>query len=386
MSQAVALEALHRAAYQAGSTVLIVSRSLEAATNLLRYCKLTLPLTEPAVRVRKDNETEVVLSNASRIKSVAAGRSTGRSFAATHVYLDEFAFMPWALEIYQSVLPTVSRGGSVTVLSSPYGMQNPFYLLWSGQLGGNETWSRHTIPWYACPEFCPPAWADDPVLREQAPWFQQMRPKYTAQQWASEYDADWVLSGDAPFRADDVDACAVGWSGLQSKPLPGHQYVTAWDIGRRHDATVGITLDVTTATHQVVAFERILQAPYPRIQAVIALRHRLFGGTTVVESNGIGDPVIENLDVQVQPFVTTAKSKVNAITELVRAHEQGTFKHGIERLVIETKTYQWDDKDIVQDCVMAAAIAEHSARTLRGTAFSYAVDSTRPTLPWAVGR
>jgi hypothetical protein len=361
MSQTVAVEALHRALYQRGATVLMVSRSLEAATNLLRYAKVNLPITEPKVRVVKDNETEIVLSNYSRIKSIAASRSAGRTYAASHLYLDEFAFMPWALEIYQAVAPTVSRGGSITVLSTPYGEQNPFALLWRGQLGGDTTWSRHTIPWYLCPDFCPPPWADDPARREQSPWYLHNRPQYTEQQWASEYACDFVLSGNAPFRPEDVDACAIGWTGLQKEPQPGRKYLTAWDIGRRHDATVGITIDVTEPTLQVVAFQRLLAQPYPRIQAAIEARHRHWRGETWVESNGVGDPVIENLAVHVEPFVTTTKSKVNAITALVKAHEQGRFKHAIERLAIETKTYQWDDDDITQDCVMAAAIAVYQA-------------------------
>lgn len=362
MSQTVALEALHHAAYQDGCTVLMVSRSLEAATNLLRYVKLTMPVSQPPMRVVKDAETELVFSNQSRIKSVAASKSTGRSYAASHVYLDEFAFMPWALEIYQSVLPTVSRGGTVTVLSTPYGVNSPFYMAWSGQLGGDQTWSRHTIRWFDCPEFCPEAWAGEQHLREQAPWFRKTRPQFTAQQWASEYDCDFVTSGDAPFRPDDVAACADGWTGYRAAE-PGHQYLTSVDVGRRQDATVITTLDITKDVHQVVAWERLERSPYPHIQARIEARGAAYPGEVWVESNGIGDPVIENLNIRVKPFVTTAKSKQNAITELVKSHEHRLIKHDIERVRVETLTYQWDDKDLVQDCVMSLAIGEYMARS-----------------------
>lgn len=345
MSQTMAIEATHHAAYEPGSTTLMVSRSLEAATNLLRYVKLTLPVAEPLIRLVKDAETEVVFSNQSRIKSVAASRSTGRSYAASHVYLDEFAFMPWALEIYQSVLPTVSRGGSVTVLSTPYGQQNPFAMLWQGQLGGSETWSRHTIPWSACPEF------------DQA-WYERTRPQFTAAQWASEYACDFIESGQSVFRPEDIAQLAPGWLGLQPAII-GHCYVTAWDIGRRHDATVGITLDCTGDVHHIVAYERLVGVPYPRIGAAIEARTAAYPGLHVVESNGVGDPVIEHLDVRVTPFVTTAKSKVQAITALQKAVEQQTLKHDIEQVRQEQQVYQWDDDDLTQDCVMALAIAEH---------------------------
>lgn len=356
MSQAVALEALHRAAYQESRTILMVSKDLDAATNMLRYVKATLPVAEPLVVATKENETELVLSNHSRIKSVSASPRTGRSFAASHVYLDEFAFQQHALEIYQSVSPTISRGGTITVLSTPYGERNPFSMLWSGQIGEAGAWSRHVIPWWRCPEFCPPEWQHD---REHAPWYLAERPKYTAQQWASEYDCDFEKSGAAPFRTEDIEAAAAGWSGL-CEPEPIRRYVTAWDIGRRQDATVGITLDITRPVHHVVAFDRFERMPFPRIQAEIEKRAARYAGATWVESNGIGDPVIENLDVRVRPFVTTAKSKVQALTALIKAHEDHTLKYAVPRLRQEMLAYQWDDDDIVQDCVMAAAIAEYA--------------------------
>jgi hypothetical protein len=369
MSQAVAIEALHRAAYQPGRTILLVSKDLDAAVNLLRYVKACLPLSEPAVFAVKENETELILNNRSRLKSVSASPKTGRSFAASHVYLDEFAFEQYALQIYQSVSPTISRGGTITVLSTPYGERNPFYQLWSGQIGDASAWSRHVIPWYHCPE-----WAGDPAQRERSPWYQRERPKYTGAQWASEYDCDFEKSGVTPFQTADIEAATDGWAGLKPSQ-PGRRYVTGWDIGRRQDATVGVTLDVTTDVHQVVAFDRFERMPFPQIQVMIEHRSRDYPGRTFVESNGIGDPVIENLTVAVSPFVTTAKTKVQALTSLIRAHERHTIKYGVDRLRQELLSYQWDDDAIVQDCVMALAITEHESRNVR--TFTTAVSGPR---------
>jgi hypothetical protein len=66
---------------------------------------------------------------------------------------------------------------------------------------------------------------------------------------------------------------------------------------------------------------------------------------------------MENLTVHVHPFTTTRKSKADAITALALAHEQGRLKHAVPQLVVECQLYQWDDKDLIQDSVMAAAIA-----------------------------
>jgi hypothetical protein len=76
-----------------------------------------------------------------------------------------------------------------------------------------------------------------------------------------------------------------------------------------------------------------------------------------VESNGVGDPVIENLSVRVDPFTTTAKTKVQAIQALQLLIQQRRFKHMEKQLGAELSIYEWDDSGIVQDSVMAASIA-----------------------------
>ena len=106
-----------------------------------------------------------------------------------------------------------------------------------------------------------------------------------------------------------------------------------------------------------MAFNHVQGLPYPGIQAAIEERHRAYGGRTIVESNGPGDPVIENLDVVVGGFATTGRSKVDMLTALQLVLERGALKGDIPRLTRELKAYRWDDKALVQDCVMALALA-----------------------------
>lgn len=367
-SQIFALEAVHTALFESDSTILLVSRNQELAVNLLGYCYNALSsLTGEIPALTKENESEIGFANGSRIKSLPANRSTGRGFAAKHIYLDEYAYQAYAAEIYQSVSPAVGHGGRITVGSTPAGRGNHFAALWFGLEGGD--WSRHNVPWWQCPAYNPST--EKPASEEACwalPWYAQERPKYTVAEWGSEYDCDFVTSGQAVFRDADVQACRDGWKGLQP-PIAGHRYVTGWDIGRRQDPTVGITLDVTDDEYQVVAFERWLGLPYPEIQRRIDRRTAAYPGTHYVESNSPGDPVIENLTISVTPFYTGPKSKHDMITALALAHENRRFKHGIEQLRNESLVYQWDDKNLVQDCVMAAAIAVFMASKPKWGAF-----------------
>jgi len=356
-SQVFALEALYTAAHTPSATVLLVSRSQDLATNLLRYCYIAYNRLRNAPELIKQNEGEMGLANGSRIKSIPANRSTGRGFTATDVYLDEFAYADYAEDIYQSISPTISQGGRLTIGSTPNGMVNLFHELW---LGGD--FARMRVPWYRCPAYNPDGHAieDDELAREAGEagaWFQDTRPTYTAQQWSAEFDCDFVGSGIVVFGQDALARAETGATGNQP-PIKGHYYVTTADIGRRQDATVINTIDATTVPYQRVAHTRIERQPYPLIQQAIEAQANMYGGLLVVESNGVGDTLIENLNVFARPFVTTAKSKVQAIQALQLLLEHNRFKAqwtAQERK--ELTMYQWDDGALVQDCVMSLAIA-----------------------------
>jgi len=338
LSNAVAIEALHLAITRPDSTILFVSRTQDAARGLIGYVQHSLNGLREQPKMAKENQGELAFANGSRIISLPANPSTGRSIAATRVYLDEFAFCAYDALIYESIIGTVSTGGDMTILSTPNGRNNMFFRVWAGLEGGE--WSRHSVHWSDCPRY-------------DAAWAARTRASMTRQSFAQEYDLDFLVSGDAVFEPDDLARCLVDWQ-------PEHEgcaeLITAWDIGRRKDHTVGLTIGRRGDVWHEVAYERVIE-PYPVVQARIDARKNLLGGTTRVESNGVGDPVIENLTVRVDPFVTTVRSKVQAIQALQLLIQRGQFKFGSEQLSRELGLYQWEDAGLVQDSVMAAAIA-----------------------------
>ena len=345
ISNVVAIEALHKAITRADSAELFVSRNQDAARVLIRYCQVAINGLMNPPQLVNENQSELVFDNGSRIVSLPATPSTGRGIAATDVYLDEFAFTAYDELIYESILGTIATGGRLTVLSTANGRANLFFRIWSGLEGGD--WSRHRIHWSDCPRY------------DEA-WAIRTKGEMTRQSFAQEYDLDFLTSGDAVFDPDDLAKCADGWN---IDPVGCEQIITAWDIGRRRDPTVGITIGRRSGIWHLLAYVRVLE-PYPAVQARIEKRQREFGGETYVESNGPGDPVIENLNIQVHPFLTTARSKVQAIQALQLLIQQGRFKHDVEQLSRELSLYQWNDKDLIQDSVMSAAIAAVQTGTL----------------------
>lgn len=351
-SQAIALESLYYGIHEPESTILLVSRSQDLATNLLRYCYQTYNGLRNAPPLRKANESEMGFPNGSRLKSIPANRSTGRGFAASRVYLDEFAYADYADDIYQSVSPAVSQGGYLTIGSTPNGNTNLFYELWES----GPDLLRFCLPWRECPAYYTDAERARNMPAERAAWYCKERPNYTVQQWAAEYDCDFGGSGQMVFAPRIIDQAEQGAWG-EREPQDGREYVAMADIGRRGDATVINVVDVTERPFQRVYHERIERVPYPVIQRRLDSVAGRYGGVLIIESNGVGDPVIENLDHPATPFVTSAKSKVQAIQTLVLLLENEDLKAcwtPQERR--ELKAYRWDDAQLTQDCVMSLAI------------------------------
>jgi len=210
VSQLIAGEALFRAKHLEGVTVLFVSRNLAAAQHLQRmvYQLMASDPNLPAI-IRK-NETEIHFGNDSVIRSLPATDDTGRTFAASVVYLDEFAFMPWAERIYQAVAPCAARGGKLTVISTPYGRANAFYHLWQEAGLGLNQFARYRIHWSDCPEYNLAGWRlEDPDERrragEQGDWYRRERPRFSDEQWAQEFDCDFIGSGALVYQEFDPE-------------------------------------------------------------------------------------------------------------------------------------------------------------------------------------
>lgn len=268
--------------------------------------------------------------------------NAGRSRKYGHVIIDEAGLVKnleqkWQLAIQPTLIDY--RGGA-TLLGTPKG-RNDLYRLFQ-RAETDPQWFSVQRPSDANPYLDP---AELITLRETLP----------ALAVAQELDAKFVSGEQTLFTLADIDACFVPNSVAAPK---GHMYyVTAVDVGRRQDATIINTIDYSSQPYQRVAFERIERQSFPRIQQAITDRYKAYGGSIVVESNGIGDPVIENLTIPVMPFVTTQKSKIQALTALqilLQQHNLHATWDNRERLALQDA--EWIDMHTADE-VMSLAIA-----------------------------
>lgn len=161
--------ALHQCLTRAGQTWLYFSQGLLEAQELARRTSLMYHhYDEPAALpvIVRDNTGDLAWENGSRILSLPATKKAGRSFTASGVMLDEWAFMLWGRELLAAVKPTVDAGGQLIIISSADGMGSAYHQFWQAASTGESGYRAIFLPWTARPDRQPvPEWREQ-KLRE----------------------------------------------------------------------------------------------------------------------------------------------------------------------------------------------------------------------------
>lgn len=142
--------------FRPGRLVLIFSKGQDEANEMLRrvtamYQRLPEALREALPAVVKQNTEAIEWANGSRIKSMPATKSGGRTYTASLIILDEFAFIQWARELYTALKPTIDAGGQLVLLSTANGTGNLFYEIVERARKGVGRFVFRFLDWRARP-------------------------------------------------------------------------------------------------------------------------------------------------------------------------------------------------------------------------------------------
>lgn len=144
--------ALWRCMERGGRTVLMFSQGQLEANELIDRIRLMHTThADPLYPLITDNTGELEWANGSRVRSLPATRKAGRSFTASIVVLDEFAFMQWGAELLAAVKPTIDNGGQLVILSSADGNGTPFHQFWRAASEGSNGFTPLFLDWTANP-------------------------------------------------------------------------------------------------------------------------------------------------------------------------------------------------------------------------------------------
>ncbi len=188
-STVAALLVLHRALYSPGSLVLVLAPTLRQSQELFAKIGAFYGLSKSTAPPRAERRLSLELENGSRIVALPGTEKTIRGFSgASLLVVDEAARVDDGL--YYSVRPMLAvSGGSLMMLSTPWGKRGAFFKEWSEGTG----WERYEVPARDCPRITP-EFIEEERRNMPAPWFKQ------------EYECQFVETEDQVFAYDDVQA------------------------------------------------------------------------------------------------------------------------------------------------------------------------------------
>jgi Terminase large subunit, T4likevirus-type, N-terminal len=143
------LIALHRAIYEAGALVVVVSPSQRQSAEMLRTIKQLHSKIEGVPELGSESVLKLELQNGSRILALPGSERTVRGFGGVSlVVIDEAARVPD--ELLQAVTPMLATraDGSLIMLSTPAGKRGFFHDIWHN---GDPSWTRVRVSADDCP-------------------------------------------------------------------------------------------------------------------------------------------------------------------------------------------------------------------------------------------
>lgn len=201
--------------------------------------------------------------------------------------------------------------GSALICSTPRGYDFFHSLFVKGQDNQQNRWRS----WQRA------SWDNPYLAREELEETKRTLPEITYRQ---EIMAEFITSDGMVFRR--VHDAAV----LEpvDEPEGGHQYIAGVDIAAAVDYTVVSVMDA--ASKEMVFMDRFNRVDYPVLIDRLAAAHdRWKLQTMVVEANGVGQPVIDQMvarGLPIVPFTTTNATKQAIIQGLQSAFEHGEIK------------------------------------------------------------
>jgi hypothetical protein len=181
--------ALHRALYHPGSLILCLAPALRQSQELFSkiagfYRDQGRPVSAVAER-----KLSLELENRSRIITLPGSEKTVRGFSgAALLAVDEAARVDDSL--YFAVRPMLAvSGGSLMMLSTPYGKRGVFFEEWTNGIG----WERYEVPASQCPRI------PEVFLEEE-------RHSLPGRVYRQEYECSFEETDDQVFSFEDVAA------------------------------------------------------------------------------------------------------------------------------------------------------------------------------------
>lgn len=375
------------AIFKKDKNILVIATKLATAINFIKKVKTMLDGLPPWLLLTKFEPTKqsIRFTNGSTITAVPTSPDAGRSEALALLIVDEAAFIRDFDDIWTSLYPTLSTGGSAIILSTPNGVGGQYYKLWVEAESGANDFNPVRLPWNVHPE-------------HSQDWFNKETKNLTKRQVAQEFLCDFVSSGDTFLQPSEFEKIREAikppsfkegpqngiW--IWKNPEQGRKYVMSSDVARGDSSDFSTFHIIDYETCEVVA-EFMGKIPPDRLaeilsqygkrynNALICPEQNTFGYFTCIKLRDEGYPNLyyannggdifsyRSIDPEAVPgFSTQTKTRAQILTRLEESIRNGRLKTYSQRLYDQLQAFVWHGakaqaaRDAHDDLIMSIAI------------------------------
>lgn len=286
--------------FQEEKKVVIIATCLRVAQELMKKVKkafdnLPEEFKKMVMPIAKNTQTEFGLANGSELVSLPASENASRSLASSLLIFDEAAFIDNMGDVWTAAQPTLSTGGKAILLSTPNGLGNLFYEIYSKAESGQNDFYSVRLPWDVHPE-------------RDIVWYNKFKNNAeSAVKFSQEYECSFIASGRTvidlediarldktvkpPVRKDDYNKDLWYWE----KYNPRYEYLMSVDVARGDGGDYSaFHVFNTTKNSQAAEFKGKIEINL--FAELIEKTSKLYNDClVVVENNNLGYMLLDKL-------------------------------------------------------------------------------------------
>lgn len=308
ISSIIAWEALAYALLHDNQTILLISTAERQATELLGYVKralINLRLTEN-IKTLEESKTVLHFDNGSRIISLPNSPNTVQGFRAHRIYIDEFGIFEGDRKMLDAILPSISHGGTLTLISRAHGQRGEFYRIWKEAKEGKNEFAIFTIPYTECKN------------KKYQEMIERIKKVMDMISFREQYICEFIDETQSYFPYDLLIPCI---DDNLTQPREGQDLRIGIDFGKKINSTVITVIEFKNGIYLVRKLKEFLGVRYgTQLNHINRLIEDLKPNVVYVDEFGIGIRLTEELTDKwgsiIAPIGLNQEVKTNMITDL----------------------------------------------------------------------
>lgn len=367
ISTIMSLTAIHCMLFQDGYRVSIFANKQKSAVEIIDKIKLIyngLPTwLKGKEELLNNNKQEIKLPNGSMAKAFSSSSDEGRGISANLIIVDEAAFVDDLQQLYTSIMPSISTGGKIVMLSTPAVSSGCFFDLWNDALNNKNGFVPIKLKWDLLP------------TRTQA-WRDQQDRDLGIKLAKQEFDAIFSQTGSSVFDdeiIENIEHNTVQKPRYTSGELHDEWYWQAPDYSRNYITILDTAMgsggdDSTIQVLDLESFEQVYEYQGQLDPKSLAIKGRIIAtefnmAILVVENTGIGDATCLELEMLGYPnlFKTNKSADMHDMNQFINNYAfDSNLKTGFSNNV-GTRPKLISK---LQECLINQSITIRSSRTL----------------------